>query len=201
MSLTHVILGWLSCEPMTGYDLNAVIEISTQHFWSTSQSQIYRTLSKIETQGWVTQQVFLQDDRPPRKVYKITGTGQAELRRWLGTFHQPDPPRIPWLIQVFFAGQVSDAEILSVLKEKQANLRQRLGRIRAARGISAEQFEPDEDPRDIFFWMLTIDYGEEHLQMQIDWIGKVIEKIENQVYTALEFNQNDQQEKETHHEK
>jgi DNA-binding PadR family transcriptional regulator len=200
MSLTHVILGWLSFEPMTGYDLNAVMDISTQHFWSASQSQIYRTLNKIELAGWVTQQVILQEDRPPRKVYEITSAGQAELHRWLTTFHEPDPPRIPWLIQVFFAGQVSDEEILSVLKEKQVNLRQRLGRIRAARGISASQFEPDEDPRDIFYWMLTIDYGEKRLQMQIDWMDEVIEKIQNQAYVDPVFIQNCRQEEECHHE-
>ncbi len=196
MSLTHVILGWLSYEPMTGYDLNAVIEISTQHFWSTSQSQIYRTLSKIESEDWVTQEVILQEDRPPRKVYEITAQGQAELERWLAAFHAPDPPRIPWLIQVFFAGQISDDEILAVLQEKKASLRRRLGRIRAARGISAEQFEPDEDPRDIFYWMLTIDYGEMKLQSQINWIDGVIEKIQNREYNTPEFFVKYKQEKE-----
>ncbi|MFW5714061.1 MAG: PadR family transcriptional regulator [Brevefilum sp.] len=200
MSLTHVILGWLSYEPMTGYDLNAVIEISTQHFWSTSQSQIYRTLSKIEAEGWVTQEVILQEDRPPRKVYEISTEGRAELQRWLAAFHEPDPPRIPWLVQVFFAGQISDSEILAVLREKQASLQSRLGRIRAARGISAEQFEPDEDPRNIFYWMLTIDYGEMKLQSQIDWIEGVIEKIQNRDYKSPDFLIKYEQKKEQNHE-
>jgi PadR family transcriptional regulator, regulatory protein AphA len=201
MSLSHVILGWLSYEPMTGYDLNAVIEISTQHFWSTSQSQIYRTLNKIESEGWVTQEVILQENRPPRKVYEITAEGGAELRRWLSKFHEPDSPRIPWLIQVFFAGQISDQEILSVLQEKKANLRRRLGRIHAAREISAKQFEPDEDPRDVFYWMLTIDYGETKLQSQINWIDKVIEQIEDREYDDPELMKKYRREKEEDHEK
>jgi len=187
MSLTHVILGWLSYEPMTGYDLNALIEISTQHFWSTSQSQIYRTLNKIEDEGWVSQEVILQENRPPRKVYEITSTGETELRRWVSTFHEPDSPHIPWLIQVFFAGQVDDDDIFSVLQEKRTNLQKRLGRIRAAREISARQFEPDEDPRDIFYWMLTIDYGETNLQSQINWINTAIERIHNREYASADF--------------
>jgi len=195
MSLKHVILGWLSYEPMTGYELNAVIEISTQHFWSTSQSQIYRTLNKIEEKGWVSQQVFLQEDRPPRKVYEINVAGETELKRWLSTFHQPDPPRIPWLIQVFFAGQVKDDDIIAVLQEKLANLQRRLGRIRGARDISARQFEPDEDPRDIFYWMLTVDYGEMNLESQINWISTVIERIQNREYSKTEFIKNFTQEK------
>jgi Predicted transcriptional regulators len=185
MSLAHAILGWLNVEPMTGYDLNQVIEISTQHFWSTSQSQIYRTLSKIESRGWVAKEVIMQADRPPRKVYHITEAGQSELESWIVTFHKPLPPRIPWLIQVFFAGQVSDEAIVSVLEKKLANLRQRLQKISASRAISASQFDEDEDPRDVFYWMLTIDYGETNLQAQIDWIGRTLEKIKSREYEKL----------------
>ncbi len=185
MSLAHAILGWLNVEPMTGYDLNQVIEISTQHFWSTSQSQIYRTLSKIESRGWVAQEVIMQADRPSRKVYHITEAGRRELESWIATFHKPLPPRIPWLIQVFFAGQVSDEVIVSVLEKKLANLRQRLQRISASRAISASQFDEDEDPRDVFFWMLTIDYGETKLRSQIDWVEATLAKISSREYQNL----------------
>lgn len=185
MPLAHAILGWLNVEPMTGYDLNQVIEISTQHFWSTSQSQIYRTLTKIESRGWVVQEVIMQADRPPRKVYHITEAGRSELESWIGTFHTPLPPRIPWLIQVFFAGQVSDEVIAAVLEKKLANLRQRLQGVSASRAISAGQFDEDEDPRDVFYWMLTIDYGETKLQAQIDWIEGALEKIKSREYEQL----------------
>lgn len=185
MSLSHAILGWLNVEPMTGYDLNAVIEISTQHFWSTSQSQIYRTLSKIESKGWVSQQVIMQADRPPRKVYHLTLEGRQELETWLSTYHQPLPPRIPWLIQIFFAGQISDEEIINVLEKKLNSLRWRLERIKASRAISASQFDDDEDVRDVFYWMMTIDYGESHLQSQINWIERTLTKIRSHEYEKL----------------
>jgi PadR family transcriptional regulator, regulatory protein AphA len=187
MSLSHVILGWLGYEPMTGYDLNSVIDISTQHFWSTSQSQIYRTLSKIEDEGWVTQEVIQQEDRPARKVYHITDSGRAELKSWLGRFHQPDSPRIPWLIQIFFGGLISDEEILSVLEEKVNNLQYRLGKLRGVRAGSVQQFSPDEDMRDVYYWMLTIDYGEAKLQAQLNWIEKVISQIKSKDYQSLKL--------------
>jgi len=172
---------------MTGYDLNAVIEISTQYFWSMSQSQIYRNLNIIEAEGWVSAEVFLQEDRPPCKVYKITASGEVELQRWLSTFHEPNPPRIPWLIRVFFAGQIKDEDILSVLKEKRVDLQRQLSRIQAACVVSAGEFTPDQNPRDVFYWMLTVDYGEMKLTSQIDWIDRVIDKIRNREYTSPEF--------------
>ena len=185
MSLTHVILGWLNFEPMTGYDLNAVIDISTRHFWSSSQSQIYRTLAKLELEGWVTQQVIQQEDRPAKKVYHITEGGQAELTDWLSSFHTPEPPRIPMLIQVFFGGQISDEALLEVLAAELAHLKKRLGTIRAARSISAANFSPDEDMRDVFYWMLTIDYGEASIQAQIKWLEDTSTKIRRRDYQNL----------------
>jgi DNA-binding PadR family transcriptional regulator len=203
MSLTHVILGWLNYEPMTGYDLNSLIEVSTQHFWSTSQSQIYRTLSKIEEEGWVVQEVILQETRPPRKVYHLTDTGRAELKQWISTFHTPDAPKIPWLIQVFFAGQISDEEILAVLEKKLASMKQRLGRIQAARTISAQSYAGDEDVRDIFFWTMTMDYGETLMEARIKWVEQTMVKIRNQEYKqiSLEDHQRILEEKELINEK
>src|SRR5512137_879203 len=112
MSLKHAILGFLNYEPQTGYELKEVFDDSVQHFWSADQSQIYRTLNELMEENWVTMEVVPQDNRPNRKVYTITKAGREELRRWL---QQPPPVQIPrsaGLIQVFFAGQLSDEEIL-----------------------------------------------------------------------------------------
>jgi DNA-binding PadR family transcriptional regulator len=182
LSLTYVILGWLNNEPMTGYDLNGIIEISTRHFWTSSQSQIYRTLSKIEEKGWVQQEVILQEDRPPRKVYHITEAGQKALKAWLSSFHEPLPSRISWLIQVFFAGQISDEAIVGVLEKKIQHLQKRLAGIRMAREIVAQSQEPKDDIRDVFYWNLTIDFGEANLQAQIDWIESALERIKQKTY-------------------
>lgn len=59
----------------------------------------------------------------------------------------------------------------------------------------AGQFELDEDPWDIFYWMLTVDYGEMSLEAQISWISIVIERIQNREYSRSEFNKKITQEK------
>ena len=187
MSLTYIILGWLNNEPMTGYDLNGIIEISTKHFWTCSQSQIYRTLSKIEEKDWVYQEVILQEDRPPRKVYHITEAGQDALREWLSSYHEPLPSRISWLIQVFFAGQIPDDAIVGVLEKKIQHLQKRLAGICMAREISAQSREPTDDVRDVFYWNLTMDFGEANLQAQIDWIQSALERIQHKTYQSESY--------------
>ena len=83
MSLEHAIQGFLTCRPLSGYDLKKFFDETVRHFWSAPQSQIYRTLARMAETGWVEMERIKQEDRPDRKVYHVTGEGRDELRRWL----------------------------------------------------------------------------------------------------------------------
>lgn len=182
MSLEYAILGWLNLEPMTGYDLKALIDSSIQHFWQADQSQIYRTLTKIEELGWVTVDVVHQETRPPKKVYHITSQGRQALETWLATPLDATPQRLPWLIQVFFAAQISDEQILMVLEHQLMLVQTKLVRFQHVRAASQAQFAPDEDPRSVFYWMLTLDYGDNQSLALRDWLIKTIERIRQKSY-------------------
>ena len=112
MSLAHVILGLLQQREQTGYDLKTeCFDQGIAHLWQADQAQIYRTLDKLEAQGWIACTVQIQHDRPNRKVYRITEAGEAELTHWLQT-HQPLPIlREPLLVQLYFAAQLPDEAI------------------------------------------------------------------------------------------
>ncbi len=50
MSTKHVILGLLSIEPMTGYELTQNMKISVDSLWAATHSQIYkRPEAEIQT--------------------------------------------------------------------------------------------------------------------------------------------------------
>ena len=53
MSLRHAILGFLSFQPFTGYDLKKAFDRSVRHFWPATQSQIYRTLAELDADGLI----------------------------------------------------------------------------------------------------------------------------------------------------
>ena len=114
MSLAHAILGILQIQPMTGYDLKTqCFDKSIAHFWPADQAQIYRTLDKMNEQGWVESQIEFQENHPNRKVYSITEQGQRELRQWLTRFQALPVYREPFLIQLFFAKDMTNAAIFS----------------------------------------------------------------------------------------
>lgn len=173
MSLDHAILGLLNYEPMTGYDLKKMIDTSIAHFWPAVQSQIYKTLGHLETSGLVDVEIIPQEARPPRKVYTITPAGRDELFSWLA---EPQPiaeVRLAWLIQVFFGGRMSDEQVIALLEQRLAQLRQRLQAFSAVPEDNREQMSQD-DPRERFFWLLTVDYGVSQSVAQVRWLETVI---------------------------
>ena len=178
MSLEHAILGFLCYRPFSGYDLKKAFDTSVNHFWPADQSQIYRTLARLAEQDWAEVEVVPQEDRPARKVHRITEAGREELRRWLTTPLPFRDPRHASLIQVFFAGQLSDEEILAMFRREAGPLRAALERSDGIRQKSAPFIEAIGSPREVFFWMLTLEYGIKMAQASLEWIESVIQRIE-----------------------
>jgi DNA-binding PadR family transcriptional regulator len=118
MPLEHAILAFLEFRPMSGYDLKKFFDVSVAHFWSATQSHIYKSLEGLEKGGWVASQFIPQEGKPNRKEYHITEAGRAELRRWLKAPLPLDPVRHAWLIQVFFSHNSSNEEIVALLEAR-----------------------------------------------------------------------------------
>jgi PadR family transcriptional regulator, regulatory protein AphA len=178
MSLKHAILGFLSYAPMTGYDLKGVFDTSIQHFWPADQSQIYRELSALADAGWAEMEVVEQEDRPARKVYDITPAGSEELARWLRSPLRPAKHRSAELIQIFFAGQRSDEEILAMFRAEAERTRAALAHYDVVPEVASPYREMVGSPREWFFWMLTLESGIENAKSHLRWLESVIERFE-----------------------
>jgi len=179
MSLEFAILGFLNYHSYTGYDLKKIFDSSVKHFWRADQSQIYRTLTRLTEQGYVQMERVPQEDRPDRKVYTITETGRLELFKWLSAPPPLDGPHSASLIQVFFAGQLSDEEILAKFEDYAGLMKA----ILAQYGQVPEQIRPFQQeitsPREHFFWMLTLENGIANLRANLEWAESVIARIKN----------------------
>ena len=179
MSLEYAILGFLNYKPLSGYDLKKIFDTSVQHFWSADQSQIYRTLTRLTDRGLADMEVVEQSDRPDRKVYHITEAGREKLHQWLLTPVRPHVPHNATLIQVFFAGQLSDDEIVAMFERAADQVRAVLARYEQIPQQIEEYRESMESPREFFCWMLTLEAGLKSAQANLDWLEDVIERIKN----------------------
>lgn len=179
MSLDHAILGFLNYHPFTGYDLKKMFDTSVRHFWPADQAQIYRTLNTLAERGLAEMEVIPQTDRPNRKEYRITETGRTELFNWLAGPPSMGEPRSAPLVQVFFAGQLSDDEILAKFEGFAAMMRVFLNGYDQVEGQIQAYRQEIDSPREYFFWMLTLENGISNMRANLAWAESVIERIRN----------------------
>jgi len=179
MSLDYAILGFLNYRPYSGYDLKKFFDTSVRHFWPADQSQIYKTLARMSDKDWVEIEVIRQESRPDRKEYSITKSGRAALREWLTTPLPHEENRSADMIQVFFAAQLSDEEILGIFERTAALMRAGLEQYAQISRDIKDYSEYTTSPREFFFWMLTLDVGVNNLRSNLTFLEKLIKRIRN----------------------
>lgn len=180
MPLEHAILAFLEFQPMSGYDLKKIFDVSVAHFWSATQSHIYKALDGLEKKGWVESQVIPQEGKPNRKEFHITDEGRAELHHWLTTPLPLEQVREGWLIQVFFSHFSSNEELAALLEARMEAIRARLKSFR-----KDAQAAIDENARNIGvkrareLWQITLDYGIDYYEAELAWLEKTLERVRN----------------------
>lgn len=168
MSLTHAILGLLNLKPMTGYDLkHSAFDQTVAHFWQADQAQIYRTLDRMASQGWVTSELEIQTDRPNRKVYSLTDAGREELDRWLREPQSLSANREAFLVQMFFADKLSNEEILAQID---AQIVAHQARIKEYDAIPLPPLGTPGISRRQTLWRMTLELGMAQEQTSLDWL-------------------------------
>ncbi len=183
MSLDYAILGFLNIQPCTGYDLKKVFDQSVRHFWPADQAQIYRTLAKLTERGLADMDVIHQEDRPDRKVYHITERGRKELLHWLAASHPAPDTRSAGLIQVFFAGELSDEAARKIFERHAKQLRSLLEVYSSIPLDDAKAPPQDCDQRRQFFHLLTLECGIAMARAELAWTENTIERMKKADYT------------------
>jgi PadR family transcriptional regulator, regulatory protein AphA len=178
MPLEHAILAFLEQAPMSGYDLKKYFDQSIAHFWSASQSHIYKALDNLEKKGWLTCKLIPQEGKPNRKEYDITALGHAELRRWLTTPLPFEQVRVGWLIQIFFSQGSNNEEIAALLEAHIEEFRRRLAVYNTVAQAAIDENACRlglERPREL--WQITLDYGIAHYEHELAWHEQILARV------------------------
>ncbi len=185
MSLKHALLGILSFEPMTGYEVKQFFDSSVQHFWNAELSQIYPTLKALEESGFVDMRVEVQQNRPNRKIYAITDEGRAELQRWARDAQPPADVRDPFLIKIFFGTEVPVEDTIILLRrqmEEQQKLllfSETVLRDKITQGVKHWH-----SARHGMYWSLTLDLACAYRRTYIAWCEQAMRTLEESMSSA-----------------
>lgn len=177
MSLKHGILGLLNYGPTTGYELDKSFKGTLNFFWQAQTSQIYRELSTMEKQGWVTSEVIIQSDKPNKKLYSLTEDGKEELNRWLMHNSIEDDIRVrdPFLVKLFFSGEVDAATNIETMKQFKQCCVYALEKIKVSINQCEEASATDKKA---VYWGMTASFGYYYYEMCIRWADDTILKME-----------------------
>jgi DNA-binding PadR family transcriptional regulator len=132
VSLPHVLLGLLSDEPKTGYDLARIVRDEMDPFWRAEFSQIYPALARLRRAGFVVLRVLGPRRGPPRNLYRATAAGRRELRRWLAEPFPPPRGKEEGLARVALLDAVAPSERRAMLAGYEKTIAEEIRRLRAA---------------------------------------------------------------------
>lgn len=183
MSINNAILGMLSYEPMTGYDLKKIMQESPFMYWSGNNNQIYKALVELLDEGYVTSEIYHQDSSPSKKVYTITDDGLAELKRW--TQSVPEAPEIKklFLVQLAWTEQSSSKAIENLLMRYEQVIKGKISIEQAKK--QKEFFSPKRTPREAAIWDLIYENVLSSYTNELDWLNKArqtLNQFDNEKY-------------------
>ena len=160
------VLGALSIEPMTGYEIRQAITSVLGHFWHESFGQIYPCLADLEGQGPVAS---TPGARPRSTTYVLTDAGRARLRELLEEPPVPQPPRNGTLLRVFFGASLPPEVLAALLDELEARCGRGWPRTPpSARASRARRSNAEHHP----YWLATVRAGELGSQAPLQWLAE-----------------------------
>jgi len=170
----YAILGLLSIEPMTGYDIRREFEDSLSHFWSESYGQIYPSLKRLEAGRLIAPVKAAQTGSRRRRLYSITPRGRTTLRAWLAEPPRPQPPRNELLLKIFFGRSAPAGACAGHLRRLRVQQQQLMT---ALRGIERQLRSDRRHDPSLRYWFITIDAGLSRAQALIEWSDKALEAL------------------------
>lgn len=164
----YVILGMVSREPRSGYEIKAVVDETTRFFWAASYGQIYPELKRLSEAGLVEGVDASRGERK-RNVYAITADGEKELKAWLRKAPATAEMREEGLLKLFFAGVLPPEEAVATLR---AMREQRLGLAARLRSMEPKALAK-EDP----FPLMVLRGGIEFNEWFADWCERMERRL------------------------
>ena len=127
---SFAILGLLSIQPFTTYELAQQMERTLSWFWPRAASMIYEEPKKLVTAGLATRQATFTGKRRST-VYEITDEGRSELRNWLDTPATGMRMEFEAMIKVAFADAGDVTQLRAAVREVRADAEAQLAEIHA----------------------------------------------------------------------
>jgi DNA-binding PadR family transcriptional regulator len=163
-----VILGLLSHESMTGYEIKKRMDTSLRFFWGASYGSIYPTLEGLVNDGMVTKLEKKENGRN-KLIYTITQKGHDYLKEWLYLPVEKDELRYETLLKLFFGSEIGSKGTLGHISHFEEKIRNELPLLKEAVQVLGKIQDMQEAHT---YYMLTAMFGVKVYEAYIEWCGE-----------------------------
>jgi PadR family transcriptional regulator AphA len=176
VSIRHFILGLLTRQPMSGYDIKRFLKSLSWLIDSPSFGSLYPALHALLEDGLVTVEILSRQDKPPRKIYTITEMGRRALQEWMGRPVAPGISLKAFVMRLILASNFSHAGLI-------AHLEQRHSQVMAHQLALEQTAQATDDDLDLGE-RLTRDYGLAVAAAELAWLDRALAQLSDRPLAA-----------------
>lgn len=163
--LDCVILGLLSHEKLTGYEIKKRMDTTLKYFWGASYGSIYPTLSGLVERGLATKREGT-DNKRNKLIYTITDEGRNYLQQWLKVPAEKDELRYETLLKLFFGKEEGVQQAVAHIDAFQKKIEKEMPYLLGAAETLNNCLEEDDTHK---YYLLTVEFGLKTYRAYLEW--------------------------------
>ena len=163
--LDCVILGLLSHEELTGYEIKKRMDTALKYYWGASYGSIYPTLAGLVERGLANKREAGENKRN-KIIYTITEEGRCYLKEWLRQPIEKDELRYETLLKLFFGNEEGPEQALRHIGAFREKIMQELPYLLGAEKVLKEHLDEDTTHR---YYLLTVEFGIRTYRTYLEW--------------------------------
>ena len=182
ISLRHFILGLLTQQPMSGYDIKRELKSISWLVGEPSFGSLYPALKALEKDGLVTMEPEARQNRPSRKIHTITEEGRQTLDEWINRPAGSNASLKAFVMRLILADNLSQAGLIAQLYQRRSQI--------AAHRAALDTNTTMADDRANSGQRLALEYGLALADAELAWLDSTLGRLMNQPQ-AMEVVQGD----------
>jgi PadR family transcriptional regulator AphA len=151
---------------MSGYDIKRFFKSLSWLIDSPSFGSLYPALHALLEGGLVTVEIIPQQDKPPRKIYSITGTGEETLQEWMGQPAESGVSLKAFLMRLILVSNLSQDDLIAHLEQRRIQVASHLQQ-------TTEAMEQEADLGE----RLAFDYGVAVANAELAWLNSALSRL------------------------
>lgn len=169
-----VILGLLSHEELTGYEIKKRMDTTLKYFWSASYGSIYPALNDLVNRGLATKREDIESKRN-KLIYTITENGRDYLKKWLTLPIEKDELRYETLLKLFFGNEKGEEQAIIHIEAFEKKIQGELLDLLRAETILNKSLNDESAHK---YYLITVEFGVKTYQTYLEWCKEAKKLLE-----------------------